>query len=160
MGRHWLRGSLDYPELLRRLEDSVGDDSYTLNIVAQDLGIQGSVARALWLCAGVGVLAAAAIVGRRGGERTAFILAVTAALALTPIVWLHYFALLAVVVSLAQPRLSLIWFVPLGMIITPGSGHPTPFETSWTLGIAALTIGLALRSADRVVAAHMEVSHA
>ena len=44
--------------------------------------------------------------GRRGDERSAFILAIAASLALTPIVWLHYFALLVVVVALAQPRLG------------------------------------------------------
>ena len=70
--------------------------------------------------------------------------AIAAALALTPIVWLHYFALLLVVVALAQPRLGLLWFVPLALIVTPGSGEPTPFETSGRLAIAALTFGLAL----------------
>ena len=83
---------------------------------------------------------------RRGDERTAFVLAIGAALALTPIVWLHYFALLLVVVALAQPRLGLVWFVPLGMYLTPGSGHPTPFETSWTLCVALVTIALAVRA--------------
>jgi len=70
--------------------------------------------------------------------------AIAASLALTPIIWLHYFALLAVVVALAKPRLALAWFVPLGMVLTPGSGHPSPFETAWTLGVAAATIGIAL----------------
>ena len=65
---------------------------------------------------------------------------------MTPIVWLHYFALLLVVVALASPRLGVLWFVPLGMVLTPGSGHPTPFQTAWTLGVAALTIALALRA--------------
>ncbi len=139
-------GLLDYPELMRRLEDSIGDDSYTLSIVAQDLGAPESVGRALWLCLGIGVLVAAAAVGRRGDERDAFILAIAAALALTPIVWLHYFALLVVVVALAQPTLGLVWFIPLAMILTPGSGHPTRFETSWTLAVATLTFGLALRA--------------
>ena len=73
------------------------------------------------------------VLARRGDERTAFILAVAASLVLTPIVWLHYFALLLVVVALAQPRLGFLWFVPLLMVLTPGSGQPTPFETSGTL---------------------------
>ena len=42
-------GFLDYPELLRRLEDTVGDDSYTLYIVGLDLGLPSAAARALWL---------------------------------------------------------------------------------------------------------------
>ena len=60
--------------------------------------------------------------------------------------WLHYFALLLVVVALARPTLSLVWFVPLAMVVTPGSGQPTPFETSATLVIAAATVGLSLWS--------------
>ena len=50
------------------------------------------------------LLAALVLVGRRGDERRAFILAIAASLALTPIVWLHYFALLLLVVSLVQPQ--------------------------------------------------------
>ena len=76
----------------------------------------------------------------------AFILAIAASLAFTPVVWLHYFALLLVVVAVAQPRLGLVWLVPLGLFVTPGSGDPTPFQTTATFTIAALTIVLALRA--------------
>ena len=99
----------------------------------------------MWLGVGAGLLIGAVGLARRGDERRAFVLALVASLALTPIVWLHYFALLLVVVALMRSRLGLVWFVPLAMIITPGSGNPTPFETSWTLAVAAVTIGLALR---------------
>ena len=139
-------GLIDYPDLLRQLEDVVGEDSYTAYIVGLDLGMSSTLARVAWFALGFGLLACVVIVGRRGGERSAFILAIAAALALTPIVWLHYFALLVVVVALAQPRLGVIWFVPLAMVVTPGSGHPTPFETSATLAVAALTIVLSLRA--------------
>ncbi len=142
-------GFLDYPDLLRRLEETVGEDSYTLYIVGLDLGLPSAAARGLWLAAGLGLLAAVVLLGRRGDERSSFLLAIAASLALTPIVWLHYFALLLVVVAVARPRLGVVWFVPLAMVITPGSGHPTPFETATTLAVAALTIGLALRESVR-----------
>lgn len=141
----------DYLDLVRRLEESVGADSYTTYIVALDLGASSGVARAVWLALGLGLLAAVVAVGRRGGDRDAFILAIAAALALTPIVWLHYFALLLVVVAVAQPRLGLAWFVPLAMVVTPGSGHPTPFETSATLAAATLTFVFALRASRAAV---------
>ena len=144
-------GLADYPDLVRRLEDSVGSDSYTAYIVGLDLGLPSIVARGMWLAIGVGLLAAVVVVARRGDERSSFILALAAALALTPIVWLHYFALLLVVVAVAQPRLGVVWFVPLAMVVTPGSGQPTPFETAATLGVAAVTIALALRSSVSVV---------
>jgi len=136
----------DYPDLLRRLEDVVGEDSYTMYIVGLDLGASPTVARALWLGLGVALLASVVVLGRRGDEASAFVLAITAALTLTPIVWLHYFALLAVVVALAQPRLGVAWFLPLAMVLTPGSGHPSSFETGWTLAVAVLTVGLSLRA--------------
>ena len=104
------------------------------------------MARALWLALGLACSRGVVVLGRRGDERTAFVVAIAASLALTPIVWLHYFALLLVVVALAQPRLGLVWFVPLAMVITPGSGHPTPFETAWTLGVAAVVVALSVRA--------------
>ena len=136
----------DYPHLLQRLDDLVGADSYTLYILGLDLGLPSPAARALWLGVGLALVGWVVLLGRRGDERTAFIVAVAAALTLTPIIWLHYFALLLVVVAIAQPRLALVWFVPFAMLITPGSGDPTPFDTAWTLGVAAVTIGLAVRA--------------
>src|SRR5262249_57507280 len=112
-------GLLDYPDLLRRLEATIGEDSYTARIVLLDAGLPASVARLGWLLLGLGVLAAVVLLGRRGDDKRAFILAIAAALALTPIVWLHYFPLLLVVVALAQPRLGVLWFLPLPMILTP-----------------------------------------
>lgn len=137
-------GLLDYPDLMSRLDDSVGEDSYTLYIVGLDLGLPSPVARAVWAAAGLALLAAVVAVARRGDERSAFILAIAAALALSPIVWLHYFALLLLVVALAQPTLGVLWFLPLALVVTPGSGHPTPFETAATLAVAATTLGLSL----------------
>jgi hypothetical protein len=139
-------GLTDYPDVLRRLQDAVELDSYTLYVVALDAGASSEVARAVWAAVGIAALAAVVLVARRGGEKAAFVLAVAAALLLSPIVWLHYFALLAVVVGLASTSLSLVWFVPLAMVVTPGSGAPTPFETAATLAIAAATVALALRS--------------
>jgi hypothetical protein len=144
-------GFLDYPDLLRRLEDVVGADSYTVYIVGLDAGLPSGLARGLWLVVGLSMVVAVVAIGRRGDERSSFILAIAASLALTPIVWLHYFALLLVVVALAQPRLALLWFVPLGMVLTPGSGQPTPFQTAWTLAIAALVFALALHRTLRGV---------
>ena len=142
-------GMLGYPERLQKLEGYFGDDSYTLYIAGLDAGVPSPVARAGWLALGVALLAAVVVLGRRGDERRAFVLALVAALALTPIVWLHYFALLLVVVALMRPKLGVVWFVPLALVLTPGSGHPTPFETSWTLAVAAVVIGLALRQPAR-----------
>lgn len=139
-------GIRDYPDVLQRLEDTVGGDSYTLYIASLDAGASPGLARAIWLAVGLALLAAVVVLARRGDERSAFLFAIAASLSLTPIVWLHYFALLLVVVAIAQPRMGVAWFVPFAMVLTPGSGQPTPFETSWTLAVAALTFALALRA--------------
>ena len=137
-------GLAEYPSRLRKLERHFGEDSYTAYIVGLDLGLPSAVARLAWLALGAALLLGIVLAARRGHEVQAFILSIAAALALTPIVWLHYFALLVVVVALARPRLGVLWFLPLGMILTPGSGHPAPVETALTLAVAAATIALAL----------------
>ena len=148
IGFDGLRG---YPELLRRLESGVGDDAYTVTNLAHDLGAPWGLARTLWLALGVALLAACIVLARRGDERSAFILALAAGLALTPLVWLHYFALLVVAVAIVRPTLGVIWFVPLAMVIATGGGDPTPFQTTVTLATCGLTIGLALRESRRLL---------
>ena len=49
-------------------------------------------------------------------------LALAAAFALSPIVWLDYFTLAALPLALARPRLSAIWFVPLVTWGAEGAG--------------------------------------
>ena len=138
-------GLTGYFDLLRRLEDTIGQDAYTTYVMAVDLGASPGVARALSLAFGLILLTAVVWTARRGDERSAFILAIAAALALSPLVWLHYFAFLVVVVALAQPRLGALWFLPLVMFVCPGRGNPTLLETAVALGAAALIIALALR---------------
>jgi hypothetical protein len=73
------------------------------------------------------------------------VLAVAAALACSPIVWLHYFAFLVVVVAVAEPRLTAAWFVPLAMYGSTGTFNGTTLQTALTLAAAAATVVLALR---------------
>ena len=80
-----------------------GGLTYTAYIVGLDLGLPSAVARAVWLAVGLAALASVVALARRGDEQTAFVVAIVASLALTPIVWLHYFALLLVVVAVARP---------------------------------------------------------
>jgi len=139
-------GFADYPDLLHRLEETVGVDAYTVRMLALDLGAPESVARGTWLAIGVAFLVAVVLTALRGDERRAFMLTIGAALALSPLVWLHYFALLLVVVALARPTLGLVWIVPLLMLGSPGTGTPTTTEAALALLAAALTLGLALRT--------------
>ena len=141
-------GLLEYPGLLRRLDRTVGGEAYTTYAAGVDLGLPTPLAQAMWIVIGLTLVAGVVLVGRSGDDRSAFILAVAASLALTPIVWLHYFALLVVVVAVAQPTLGLLWFLPLVLVAVPGRG-PTSFERSQVLVVAAVTIGLSLLTAMR-----------
>lgn len=139
-------GFRDYPGLLRRLSDVMDDRGYTVYAFLLDLGAPSVPARLLWIGVAVATLVGVVVVGRRGDARSAFILAIAASLAFTPVVWLHYFTLLLVVVALAQPTLGPLWLLPLAFFVTPGSGDPTPFQTSVTFLTAALTFVLAYRA--------------
>jgi hypothetical protein len=61
--------------------------------------------------------------------------ALAAALAASPILWIHYFLLLLVPLALFRPRLSPLWFVPLLY-------YPLG-ETAWPAGDTK-KLGLAL----------------
>ena len=151
------RGLVDYPDLARRLSDRMDERGYTVYALGVDLGLSPGVARALWAALAVALLAATVMVARRGEERHAFVLALAAGIACSPIVWLHYFALLLVVVAVVQPTLAPIWFVglPLQLAVTTGVYNGSTFQTAAVLAAAALTIVLALRrpgGAPRAVA--------
>jgi hypothetical protein len=131
--------------LVRRVQDLEESNGYTIYALSLDLGVSSPVARSLALVAAVALLGGVVHLGRRGDDRRAFVLAVAAALACSPIVWLHYFALLLVVVGVSTPRLGPAWFVPLAMYCSTATLNGSTFQTALTLGAAALTVLVALR---------------
>ncbi|MGH3111052.1 MAG: glycosyltransferase family 87 protein [Gaiellaceae bacterium] len=137
-------GVSDYVELLRRLQDIEREQGYTAYALGLDLGLTPGAASAVWFAVAGASLAAVVFLARRGDERRAFVVAVGAALACSPIVWLHYFALLLVPVAVASPQLGVAWFVPLLMYGSTGTYNGTPLQTALTLVAAALTIAAAL----------------
>ena len=74
--------------------------------------------------------------GRRGFDERSLALALAAALALSPIVWLHYFVLLLVPIALARRTFGAIWLIPALFWITP---YEENFAQHWRIavGIAA-----------------------
>jgi hypothetical protein len=143
------RGLLDYPGVLNRLSEFMDGRTYSVYALGLDLGVAPTVARLLWLALAVALLVGVAIVGRGGDDRRAFVLAIAATIACSPIVWLHYFVLLLVVVAVASPRLGPLWFLGLPMqgVVQTGLYNGSTFQTAAVLGFAALTIALALREA-------------
>lgn len=115
------RGIGDYPRLLQKLVDFEAVNSYSAFAVFRMLGLSETAGRVLVLLAGTVLLVFAWRAGRAAGstplerDRRSLILAVAAALVMTPILWLHYLVLLLVPIALARPRLSALWFAPLAL---------------------------------------------
>ena len=99
-----------------------------------------------WLARLVTVAAAAGLaVGT--WRRRSFSLAIATALVASPIVWLDYFALTAVPLAIARPRLSWIWFVPLTTVGLEGAGLAIGDGLGTTRALVAFAVVLAI--ADR-----------
>jgi hypothetical protein len=113
-------GLREYPRMLSDLasiSEGVGVSPVSA-LLAMGIGAGAAKAVALGL--------ALALIGlgwhlRKGldGDRRFFVLAVTAGLVSSPMVWPHYLALLVVIVALASPRFSLLWLVPLVSYLAP-----------------------------------------
>jgi Glycosyltransferase family 87 len=139
-------GLTDYLDLVRRLSDRQDERAYTVYALGVDLGLPAGVAWTLWLGVAVGVLAGCVVLARRGDEQRAFVLALVAAIAFSPIVWLHYFALFLVAVAVVQPRLAAVWFlgIPLQLVVSTGVYNGSTFQNAAVLCLMALTVVLTL----------------
>ena len=73
-----------------------------------------------------------------------FALAIAAALVLSPIVWLDFYALAAIPLAIARPRLSWIWFLPLVTWGLPSSGIATDV---WGVGRLLVVFAVVLTTA-------------
>jgi len=109
----------EYVRSLLKLGRTFDQDGYTPFGVLVHGGVPDSVARGLTFAIGFALLAAT-------WRYRSFALAIAASLVLSPIVWLDFFALAALPLVIARPRLSWVWFVPL---------------TTWGLKGAGLGIG-------------------
>jgi hypothetical protein len=92
------------------------------------------------------VVAIVVVARRHDGDRRSFVVAVVAALALTPIVWLHYLVLLVVPVALYRQRFSAAWAVPLLFWLLPGQENNGQIANILiAFGLAGATLVLASR---------------
>jgi glycosyl transferase family 87/dolichyl-phosphate-mannose-protein mannosyltransferase len=131
----------DYPDVLRRLADDEATSSYSVIALAVRAHLPETAGVILSLLAAAALLAAARWTVRdesrteHDRDVAVLTLALAAALAASPIVWVHYFLLLLVPLALTRPRLSALWFLPFAY-------YPLG-ETAWPAGDAR-KLGLAL----------------
>ena len=135
-------GLADYPELVRRLGDVVADRGFSLVALGVEVGLAEGVAAALPWLIGLSLLAAVVVVARGGdADQRAFSLAIIASIALTPIVWQHYFALLVVPLALARPRLSSAWVLLMIFWLVPAQENVGEL---WRIVVAVVVVGAVL----------------
>jgi hypothetical protein len=105
-----------YPDLLHRV---ASQESYSLERIGIAVGLspRGSYV-ATFIVSGLLVLLSVIWAGR-GDEPRSLLAAVAAALAGTPVLWLHYLVLLAVPLALFRPRFSALWLLPIALWICP-----------------------------------------
>ena len=104
-----------YPALLHAISRSEGPLGYQVVWLLFPHSVVGVMLEAF-------AMVAAALLfwwARNSNDSDGFRVAVAAALVLSPIVWLHYFALLIPAAALRSPRLTWVWLVPLALWATP-----------------------------------------
>jgi alpha-1,2-mannosyltransferase len=104
-------------------------------------GVMSSLA----LIAGVSCVA----LGRRGQEKNAFILGIAVSLLATPVVWIHYLALLIVPLALRHPQIHPLWALPVVMWFTGTWVDPNGWQVGVGLALSAVVIAGTLISSGR-----------
>ena len=112
------RGVGRYPGLLDELTRLRLDVSHSLTSIGAGLGLSRGAATAVAVAVGAVLVAACVRAARNSADAASLMLALSAGLAVLPIVWQHH-SLPAFLVPLAalRPTLSLIWFA----MYRPGS---------------------------------------
>jgi Glycosyltransferase family 87 len=129
---------VDYARLLRNLSDTFDGKSYTPYAFLVEVGLPDGLAKLANYALGAALLLLA-------WRRKSFALAIGAALVLSPIVWLHFFAVLALPLAIASPRFSWPWLLPLLMIVAPGTENGDPWQSALVLVLAALVLAVSER---------------
>jgi len=135
-----------YPAMLNRLTELEAEHSYSLVGAFAELGLGLDAARVAAFVIGVVLVVACVVIARRGEDFQAFTLALAAALAFSPIIWLHYFVLLVVPLAIARPRFSAIWLMPLVLFLTPLNGNGESIQPLLPAIVAAAILAVAYSS--------------
>jgi hypothetical protein len=104
-----------YTDLVRALTDAEERRAYSVISFGLNHGVSRGPAYVIGLALAMAVMAAAVVAGRRGYDARSLTLGLAASILASPLVWLHYFALLLVPVCLARPRLAPLWGLPIAL---------------------------------------------
>jgi hypothetical protein len=135
-----LRG---YPHLVSSVSASEGPRSYSIAALLHTMLPSWAAATALETLLGAALLVAVLVAGRRGRDRDAFALSLVAILVLSPLLEMHYLALLLVVVALYRRTFGLAWAVPLLIWGAPATVAGSPAQVVHVLTVVAATVAVA-----------------
>jgi len=136
-------GHLDYyVDVARELDATFAPKSYTPYALALKLGASAGVAHVI----GYAIAATSLLAVWRCKS---FTLAIFAVLLASPVVWLHYFALLIVPMAILRPRFSPLWLLPLLAWPAPGTWNGHTWQTALMLAVLAATALALLRAASK-----------
>jgi hypothetical protein len=104
-------GFVDYPALLRAVQEVYATISLSLSTSLAGFGVPTSLAVTLAGVAGICLVGLAWwLSGRPDGDRRAFAAVIGACIIASPIVWQNYTALLFIPIAITWPRLHPAWF--------------------------------------------------
>lgn len=130
----------DYFHVLLELGRTFDQDSYSPFGFLMQLGAPEALARAVMFALGAALLIAC-------WRRQSFALAVAAALALSPIVWLDYYAVAAIPLAVVRPRLTWIWLAPVATwgLLSAGIGAGNGWGSARVLIVFGLVFAVIVR---------------
>jgi hypothetical protein len=113
-----LRG---YPHLLATVSRHEGPGSYSVASLLHGVFLSWSTATLVESLLGVALLVVVLVLGRRGRERDAFAISLVSILVLSPLLEMHYIAMLLVIVALYRRTFGFVWVLPLLIWGAPAS---------------------------------------
>jgi hypothetical protein len=128
-------GLARYPKTVWLLNLAERWKSYSPQTLWLSLGLPG----ADLVPAALAVAGLALLVRWRRDDRFAFASAVLVALVATPILWMHYLALLLIPIALYRPRLGWLWALPVTLWVTP---QPSSLGTTWKIAFTLAAVAL------------------
>ena len=137
-------GLTGYPDLLRRLSEIQSERSYSIVGMAATAGLGDAVGKGLTVIVGGALLGGCVLFARRGDDARSFTCSIVAALALSPIVWLHYLVVLLVPVAIFRPRFTALWLLPILLWSSPKPGYAEGVQTFLPALAVAIVVSVLL----------------
>jgi hypothetical protein len=131
----------DYLRTLLDLGDVFDQDSYSPFGFLVQIGAPERFARVVSIALGAALLLAC-------WRRASLALAIAAALVLSPIVWLDYYAVAAVPLAVVRPRFSAVWLLPLATwgLLSAGIGAGNGWGSARVLIVFTIVFAVIVRA--------------